>query len=159
MNNMRKIRATYATYATYLTVAFAIFSVAALPAAAQESQQLPTTSLNIGIHVIKAEVAHTDAQREQGLMFRKKMGSNEGMVFVFDNPAGICMWMKNTLIPLSVAFIDAKGTILNVEEMKAQTLDSHCAQGAASYALEMNKSWFKDKNIKAGAVIQGLPQL
>ncbi len=156
MNNMRKIRATYLTA---VFAAIATCAVTALPAAAQESQQLPTTSLNIGIHVIKAEVAHTNAQREQGLMFRKKMGSNEGMVFVFDNPAGICMWMKNTLIPLSVAFIDAKGAILNVEEMKAQTLDSHCAQGAASYALEMNKNWFKDKNIKAGTVIQGLPQL
>jgi uncharacterized membrane protein (UPF0127 family) len=153
---MRKIRATYLAAAA---ACIATLAVATPPAAAQESQQLPVTSLNIGIHVIKAEVARSEPQREQGLMFRKKMGSNEGMVFVFDAPAGICMWMKNTLIPLSVAFIDAKGTILNVEEMKAQTLDSHCAQGAASYALEMNKSWFKDKNIKPGTVIQGLPQL
>ncbi|MEO6919934.1 MAG: DUF192 domain-containing protein [Collimonas sp.] len=151
---MRKIRAIYLAAATASIAAFT-----ALPASAQESQQLPTISLNIGIHVIKAEVAHSDEQREQGLMFRKKMGANEGMVFVFDTPAGICMWMKNTLIPLSVAFIDKKGAILNVEEMKAQTLDSHCAQGAASYALEMNKSWFKDKNIKPGTVIEGLPQL
>ncbi|WP_211466969.1 DUF192 domain-containing protein [Collimonas silvisoli] len=153
---MRKIRATYFAAAI---ACIATYAVAALPASAQEIQQLPVTSLNIGIHVIKAEVARSEPQREQGLMFRKKMGSNEGMVFVFDAPAGICMWMKNTLIPLSVAFIDQKGTILNVEEMKAQTLDSHCAQGAASYALEMNKNWFKDKNIKPGTVIQGLPQL
>jgi len=153
---MRKIRPAYLA----ATAAFiASFAIAALPAAAQEIQQLPVTPLNIGIHVIKAEVARSEEQREQGLMFRKKMGANEGMVFVFETPAGICMWMKNTLIPLSVAFIDAKGAILNVEEMKAQTLDSHCAQGAASYALEMNKGWFKEKNIKPGTVIQGLPQL
>ncbi len=81
-------------------------------------------------------------------MFRKKRSANKGMVFVFDAPAGICMWMKNTLISLSVAFIDKKGVILNIEEMKAQTLDSPCAAGAASHALEMGKGWFKDKNIK-----------
>ncbi|WP_211444089.1 DUF192 domain-containing protein [Collimonas humicola] len=155
---MKKIRTvSLAAVTTAVTASFAL--IAALPAAAQESQQqLPTTPLNIGIHVIKAEVARSEDQREQGLMFRKRMGNNEGMVFVFDAPAGICMWMKNTLIPLSVAFIDKKGAILNVEEMKAQTLDSHCAQGAASYALEMNKGWFKEKNIKPGTVIEGLPQ-
>jgi uncharacterized membrane protein (UPF0127 family) len=153
---MRIIRPAYLAATAAI---IASFTAAALPAAAQEIQQLPVTPLNIGIHVIKAEVARSEEQREQGLMFRKKMGANEGMVFVFETPAGICMWMKNTLIPLSVAFIDAKGAILNVEEMKAQTLDSHCAQGAASYALEMNKGWFKEKNIKPGTVIQGLPQL
>jgi uncharacterized membrane protein (UPF0127 family) len=153
---MRIIRPAYLAATAAI---IASFTATALPAAAQEIQQLPVTPLNIGIHVIKAEVARSEEQREQGLMFRKKMGANEGMVFVFETPAGICMWMKNTLIPLSVAFIDAKGAILNVEEMKAQTLDSHCAQGAASYALEMNKGWFKEKNIKPGTVIQGLPQL
>jgi uncharacterized protein len=154
---MRKIRAICVSTITASLIT-SIAAMTAVPATAQESQQLPTTPLNIGIHVIKAEVARTDDQREQGLMFRKRMAVNEGMVFVFDAPAGICMWMKNTLIPLSVAFIDKKGVILNVEEMKAQTLESHCAQGAASYALEMNKSWFKDKNIKPGSVIEGLPQ-
>lgn len=155
---MRKISAVYLAAAT-AAVTTSLALIAPLPAAAQESQQaLPTTPLNIGIHVIKAEVARSEDQREQGLMFRKRMAANEGMVFVFDAPAGICMWMKNTLIPLSVAFIDKKGAILNVEEMKAQTLDSHCAQGAASYALEMNKGWFKEKNIKPGTVIEGLPQ-
>ncbi|MFJ2987706.1 DUF192 domain-containing protein [Collimonas sp. NPDC087041] len=144
--------------AAVISAAIAACAFASLPATAQEYQTLPTTPLNIGIHVIKAEVARSEADREQGLMFRKKMGANEGMVFVFDAPAGICMWMKNTLIPLSVAFIDKKGVILNVEEMKAQTLDSHCAAGAASYALEMNKGWFKEKNIKPGTVIDGLPQ-
>ena len=127
-------------------------------AAAQQSRQFPVIPLNAGIHLIKAEVASTEAQREQGLMFRKQMAPNEGMVFVFDAPAGVCMWMKNTLIPLSVAFLDQKGVIINIEEMKAQTLDSHCAQKAAFYALEMNQGWFKQKHLKPGTVIEGLPR-
>ena len=121
-------------------------------------RHFPTTQLNIGIHLIKAEVAQTEAEREQGLMFREKMGDNEGMLFLFGAPAGVCMWMKNTLIPLSVAFMDDKGTIINIEEMKEQTLDSHCARGPAVYALEMNKGWFRQKNIKPGTRIDGLPK-
>ncbi|MFJ3056901.1 DUF192 domain-containing protein [Herbaspirillum sp. NPDC087042] len=121
-------------------------------------RKFPTTQLNIGIHLIKAEVAQTEAEREQGLMFREKMADNEGMLFLFGAPAGVCMWMKNTLIPLSVAFMDEKGVIINIEEMKEQTLDSHCAKRGAVYALEMNKGWFKQKNIKPGTKIDGLPQ-
>lgn len=124
---------------------------------AQQNLTFPVTSLNAGINVIKAEVASSPAQREQGLMFRTRLGPNEGMVFLFGEPETVCMWMKNTLIPLSVAFMDEKGTIINIEEMKAQTLDSHCAQKAANYALEMSAGWFKQKNIKPGTVIDGLP--
>jgi uncharacterized membrane protein (UPF0127 family) len=124
---------------------------------AQQGLRFPVTSLNAGINVIKAEVASSPAQREQGLMFRERMGPNEGMVFLFGAPAGVCMWMKDTLIPLSVAFIDESGKIVNIEEMKAQTLDSHCAKKAVPYALEMNSGWFKQKNIKPGTVIEGLP--
>ena len=114
-------------------------------------------SLTSGIHVIKAEVAANDAQREQGLMFREKMGPNEGMVFLFNTPASVCMWMKNTLIPLSVAFIDAEGKIINIEDMEPQTTESHCAKKPAQFALEMNRGWFKQKNIKPNSVINGLP--
>ncbi|MGS0740481.1 DUF192 domain-containing protein [Glaciimonas sp. GG7] len=127
-------------------------------AAAQEVQHFPIISLNAGIHLIKAEVASTEAQREQGLMFRRQMASNDGMVFIFDAPAGVCMWMKNTLIPLSVAFLDQNGTIINIEEMKAQTLDSHCADRAAFYALEMNQNWFEQRHLKPGMMISGLPR-
>ncbi|KAF3998479.1 DUF192 domain-containing protein [Glaciimonas immobilis] len=142
------------TAATLIASAFGLVSTAS----AQGTQQFPTTSLNAGIYVIKAEVATTEAQREQGLMFRKQLAPNAGMVFLFDAPAGVCMWMKNTLIPLSVAFLDKNGAIINIEEMKAQTLDSHCADKAALYALEMNPGWFKQKNLKAGTIISGLPQ-
>ena len=115
-----------------------------------------TTQLTAGIHLIKAEVAATDPQRQQGLMFREKMANNTGMVFVFDQPATQCMWMKNTLLPLSVAFIDAQGAIVNIEDMQPQKLDSHCSKKPVKYALEMNLGWFKAKNIKPGMTIDGL---
>jgi uncharacterized protein len=127
-------------------------------AASQQSMKFPVIPLNAGIHVIKAEVAAKDVERQQGLMYREKMGPNEGMVFLFEAPAGVCMWMKNTFIPLSVAFIDESGKIINIEEMQPQTTDSHCAKKPARYALEMNLGWFKQKNIKAGSVIEGLPR-
>lgn len=140
---------------------FLLASVVALTtvasAQAQQLQKFQTTTLNAGLYVIKAEIAATEAQREQGLMFRQSLGANEGMVFVFGAPAGVCMWMKNTLIPLSVAFMDEKGKIINIEEMKEQTLDSHCATSPAYYALEMSKNWFKQKHIKPGMTIDGLP--
>lgn len=127
-------------------------------ATAQQTVKFPVISLNAGIHLIKAEVAAKEAERQQGLMFREKMGPNEGMVFLFDTPASVCMWMKNTLIPLSVAFLDDNGKIVNIEDMKPQTTDSHCAKKPIRYALEMNQGWFRQKNIKPGAIIEGLPR-
>ena len=125
--------------------------------AAQQTQKFNTVALTAGINLIKAEVAAAPAEREQGLMFREKMAQNEGMVFVFEGPAEVCMWMKNTLLPLSVAFIDGNGKIINIEDMKPQSLESHCAKSLVRYALEMNVGWFKQKNIKPGTVIEGLP--
>lgn len=125
---------------------------------AQQSSRFPVISLTSGIHVIKAEVAANNAERQQGLMFREKLGPNEGMVFVFEGPAAICMWMKNTLIPLSVAFLNEDGQIINIEDMQPQTTESHCAKKPARYALEMNRGWFKQKNIKPGSIIEGLPR-
>ena len=121
-------------------------------------QPFPVTTLNIGIHLIKAEVAVSDEQRAQGLMFRKKMASGEGMVFRFPETRHICMWMKNTLLPLSVAFIDEKGRIINIEDMQPQTLNAHCAKKPARYALEMNQGWFRQKNIRPGIQVAGLPK-
>lgn len=133
--------------------------VTASPSAlSQQTMKFPVISLNAGIHLIKAEVAARDAERQQGLMFREKLGPNEGMVFLFEAPAGVCMWMKNTLIPLSVAFIDDGGKIVNIEDMQPQTTNSHCAKKPVRYALEMNLGWFKQKNIKPGSVIDGLPR-
>ena len=139
-----------------LRVAVALSFLSTLHVHAEE--RFPVVSLTAGMHVIQAEVAASEAQRQQGLMFREKLGPNSGMVFLFGEPAQVCMWMKNTLLPLSVAFIDARGKIMNIEEMEAQTLTSHCAKGPATYALEMNKGWFAQKNIKPGTTIAGLPK-
>jgi uncharacterized membrane protein (UPF0127 family) len=124
---------------------------------AQQGQKFPVISLNAGINVIKAEVASSEAQREQGLMHREKLGPNEGMVFLFSAPQPVCMWMRNTLIPLSVAFIDQSGKIVNIEEMKEQTDDTHCARAKVPYALEMSSGWFAQKSIRPGMHIDGLP--
>lgn len=147
---MRRLFPRYAI--SFLLVVFSSFSFA------QQPRSFPVISLSTGIYVIQAEVAAKESEREQGLMFREKLGPNQGMLFLFDAPAGICMWMKNTLIPLSVAFIDEKGKIINIEEMQPQTTTSHCANKPARYALEMNKDWFSRKNIKAGRSIEGLPR-
>ncbi|MBC3869157.1 DUF192 domain-containing protein [Undibacterium oligocarboniphilum] len=132
-----------------------VLSLTTLTCSAQG--KLPVTQLSAGIYVIKAEVAANEAQRQQGLMLRTQMGANEGMVFDFGAPASVCMWMKNTLIPLSVAFIDGDGKIVNIEDMQPETTDSHCANKTVRYALEMNQGWFKQKNIKSGSKIEGLP--
>jgi uncharacterized membrane protein (UPF0127 family) len=139
----------------------ALLGAAVSSAAIAQNQRFDTTQLSAGMHLIQAEIAATDPQRQQGLMFREKMASNTGMVFVFDAPATQCMWMKNTLLPLSVAFIDAEGKIVNIEDMQARTLESHCSTKAVPvrYALEMNLGWFKQKNIKPGSMIGNLPPL
>ena len=132
--------------------------IASQPACAQQAPALPMTSLNAGIHVIRAEVAVSEQQQQQGLMFRRNLGQSDGMLFVYRAPAQVCMWMKNTLIPLSVAFIDGEGRIINIEDMKPQTLDSHCGKKPVRFALEMNLGWFRQRNIRPGTVIDGLPR-
>ena len=115
-------------------------------------------AVKVGPHALKVEVVATDASRALGLMHRKKLGANEGMLFVFDEPAYHSMWMKDTLIPLSVAFIDAQGTILNILDMEPQTLDSHMSAGPSIYAIEVNQGWFAARRIKAGDKVAGLPK-
>ena len=124
---------------------------------AQESGHLPVIDLTVGIYLVKAEVAVTEPHRQQGLMFRKKMGVNEGMLFVYNTPVRLCMWMKNTLIPLSVAFIDDDGKVVNIEDMKPETTQVHCTKTPVRYALEMNRGWFNERRIVPGNAIQGLP--
>ena len=125
-----------------------------LPAYAQD---MPVVQLNAGMHLIRAEVAAEFGTRMRGLMYRASMPQNAGMLFIFDESTQHCMWMKNTLIPLSVAFIDEKGAITNIEDMKPQTEDSHCASRSARYALEMNRGWFAAHGIKPGSRIGGIP--
>lgn len=135
--------------------ATAALLLAATSASAQDVN-FGRTKLSIGINLINAEVAANDPQRQQGLMHRTSMATNAGMVFVFDDVNSQCMWMKNTLIPLSVAFIDANGRIVNIEDMQPETLESHCSKRPVKYALEMNLGWFAKRNIKPGTVVHGL---
>lgn len=121
--------------------------------------QLPTVQLSAGMHLIRAEVADSVGTRMEGLMHRKSMPEGAGMVFVFDELAPHCMWMKNTLIPLSVAFIDEAGAIINIADMQPHSEQSHCAARPARYALEMNKGWFAQRGIKPGAKLRGLEKL
>lgn len=118
--------------------------------------EMPRMELTASFHRIEAEVAANQANREQGLMFRKSMAANQGMLFVFPQLGRPCMWMRNTLMPLSVAFIDDNGNILNIEDMKPETDTSHCAVGPARFALEMNLGWFAGKGLKPGLHIGGL---
>jgi uncharacterized protein len=124
------------------------------PALAQSAG--PTVRLNAGVHLITAELAADDPLRMRGLMFRQSLAPNHGMLFVFDAKSVQCMWMRNTLIPLSVAFLDDDGRIVNIEDMQPQTEDSHCARAPVRYALEMTQGWFAQRGFKAGAVINGI---
>ena len=139
-----------------LALAAALFACVAL---AQEEPQmnLPRVKLSAGMHVIDAQVASTPDQRATGLMHRKEMPQHEGMLFVFESPSQQCFWMKNTLLPLSVAFVADDGTIVNIDEMKPQTLDSHCSARPVRYVLEMNTGWFSKKGLKAGQKLSGPP--
>lgn len=141
-----------------LNIRTALFSAALiLLTSVQAAFAADTTKLMVKGITVPVEVAADNASREKGLMFRKHLPENSGMLFVMDRNDGICMWMKNTLIPLSVAFIDKDGFIINIEKMKPLTLDIHCSKAKAVYALEMNESWFEKNNVKPGDKILRLP--
>ncbi|WP_397409581.1 DUF192 domain-containing protein [Polaromonas sp.] len=116
---------------------------------------LPRAKLSAGMHQIDAQLALTPEQRQIGLMFRREMPQTEGMLFVFEQPAQQCFWMKNTLLPLTAAFVADDGTIVNLADMKPQTTDSHCSEKPVRYVLEMNVGWFAKKGIKAGSKLAG----
>ncbi len=118
--------------------------------------EMPRMELNASFHRIKAEVAADQPNRMQGLMNRRSMGANQGMLFVFLQNDRHCMWMRNTFLPLSVAFLDEGGKILNIEDMKPQTDTSHCAAGPARFALEMNLGWYASRGLKPGQRIGGV---
>lgn len=145
----------FATLTRCLPIALALLCQAAN--AQQAQMNLPRVAINAGFHQIEAQVAATPEQREIGLMFRREMPQHEGMLFVFQQPEKLCFWMKNTLIPLSAAFIADDGTIVNIEDMKPLTTDSHCSVKPVRYVLEMNQGWFAKKGLKAGAKLGGKP--
>jgi uncharacterized membrane protein (UPF0127 family) len=133
-------------------LALAFVAVAALA----QQPSLPRVQLGAGMYLIRAEVADRDDTRATGLMHRTSLPDNGGMLFVFDAAEIHCMWMKNTLLPLSVAFLDASGDIINIADMQPLSEDTHCAARPARYALEMKQGWFAERGIRAGMKLRGL---
>lgn len=133
--------------------------LSSLSASAQGEPQvnLPRTKITAGMYLIDTQIAATPDQRATGLMFRPQMPSGEGMLFVFEAPSEQCFWMKNTLLPLTAAFVADDGTIVNMADMKPQTTNSHCSEKPVRYVLEMNQGWFAQKGIKAGFKLRGQP--
>jgi len=121
-----------------------------------QQAQLPLLELFAGMHRIEAEVAATGDSRQVGMMQRTIMPPQRGMLFVFPEVAKHCMWMRNTLLPLSVAFLDESGRIINVEDMQPKTESNHCAAKPARYALEMNLGWFRSRGLGPGFAIAGI---
>ncbi len=116
---------------------------------------LPRTTISAGMHRIDAQVAATPAQRQIGLMHRKDMPQHEGMLFVFEQPGVQCFWMKNTLLPLTAAFVADDGSIVNLADMKPLDESSHCSAKPVRYVLEMNQGWFEQRHLKAGVKLRG----
>jgi len=140
-----------------LALTFSLLLPAAFPARAAEEPQmeLATTRLTAGIHNINVQVAQTPEEHAVGLMYRRSMPTNEGMLFIFPAPAKQCFWMKNTLLPLSAAFILDDGTLVNIEDMKPKSLDSHCSAQPVRFVLEMHQGWFAKRGLRAGDKLGG----
>ena len=139
-------------------LSFLMLAAGAFAAAQTGPQlQLPRAKLTAGMHLLDVQLAQTPEQRQIGLMFRKEMPQHEGMLFVFEQAAVQCFWMRNTLIPLTAAFVADDGTIVNLVDMKPQSDDSHCSAQPVRYVLEMNAGWFAKRQIKAGYRLGGPP--
>jgi uncharacterized protein len=126
---------------------------------AQDQAQtgLPRTNLTAGFHQIEVQVASTPAQQSTGLMYRAEMPQHEGMLFIFPEAKQQCFWMKNTLIPLTAAFVADDGTVVNLEDMQPKTTQSHCSTKPVRFVLEVNQGWFMKKGLKAGVRLVGPP--
>lgn len=143
-------------------IAIGLLSLAAAFGNLSHAQNAPQMDLqriklSAGMHLIDTQVAASPEQRSTGLMFRKEMPQSEGMLFVFEQATTQCFWMKNTLLPLTAAFVTDDGTIVNLADMKPQTTESHCSAQPVRYVLEMNQGWFGKKGIKAGFKLAGKP--
>ncbi len=125
--------------------------------AQQPQMHLTRAKLSAGMHMLDVQLAQTPQERQIGLMFRKEMPPHEGMLFVFEQPATQCFWMRNTFIPLTAAFVADDGTIVNLADMKPLTEDAHCSAKPVRFVLEMNQGWFAKRNIQAGYKLTGAP--
>ncbi|HKX93994.1 MAG TPA: DUF192 domain-containing protein [Methylibium sp.] len=137
-----------------------LLALATLPCAAQEAgtpQKLEAIRLNAGMHLISAELARTPQQRAVGLMHRRELGANAGMLFVFEQPGRQCFWMKNTPLPLSIAFLKDDGEVVDIADMQPNSLQLTCSASPVRVALEMNQGWFAKRGIKPGSRLGGGP--
>ena len=149
MLDMKRIR---------LLLAALALAVPVLAAFAQDAQTtLPRVKLAAGMHQIEAQVAQSIDERSTGLMYRRQMPLHEGMLFIFEQPSVQCFWMKNTVLPLTAAFVAADGTVVNLEDMRPMTTDSHCSAQPVRFVLEMNQGWFAKRGIKPGSKLTGEP--
>ncbi len=141
----------------------ALSALACTPALAQRALDeqpqldLPRTTLTAGMHRIDVQLASTTRQRQIGLMHRRDMPAHEGMLFVFEQAGVQCFWMKNTLIPLTAAFVADDGAIVNLADMKPLQETSHCSAKPVRYVLEMNQGWFEQRHLKPGVKLRGQP--
>lgn len=134
-------------------------SLLCTPVQAQDSAQtgLPRTTLTAGFYQLDTELAQTPQQHAVGLMFRRQMAPQEAMLFIFDQAQKQCFWMKNTLLPLTAAFLADDGTVVNLEDMQPQTTNSHCSARPVRFVLEVNQGWFAKKGLKPGTRLSGAP--
>ena len=140
-----------------LLAALLLAAAPVVRAQTEAQPRLDTVTLQAGMHLIRAEVARTPQQTSTGMMFRREMGANEGMLFVFNDLEPRCFWMKNTLLPLSIAFIDDDGRITDLADMQPLSEQNHCSSRAVRFALEMNQGWFAKRGIKPGFKLKGPP--
>lgn len=141
----------------FLFLVFGLALASGVGAQSGPQPTLPTTRLTAGMHIITAELATTDRSRTIGMMFREKTAPNHGMLFVFEYKAQQCFWMRNTPLPLSIAFIEDDGTILQITDMAPRNDSLHCSQRPVRFALEMEQGWFARKGLAVGAKLGGLP--
>ena len=140
---------------TRFALSLLLFGLAWCAHAQQAQLNLPRIQLQAGMHQMDVQVAATPLQREIGLMNRTEMPHHEGMLFVFEQASQQCFWMKNTLLPLTAAFLADDGTIVNLADMKPQTTDSHCSEKPVRFVLEMKQGWFAQKGVKKGFKLKG----
>jgi uncharacterized membrane protein (UPF0127 family) len=151
---LNQARAGYRRWRAWVAMVLGLLG-AGLAYAQSPQLDLPKARLSAGMHLIQAQVASTAAQRNTGLMWRRQMPANEGMLFVFEAPAAVCFWMRNTFLPLSAAFVGDDGTIVHIARMQPLSDNTHCTPVPVRYVLEMHQGWFAKRGLKPGARLAG----
>ncbi len=147
---------TKALLQRFITALLGLLTAVSVMAQNGPQPRLPVIELTAGMYVIQAEVAQTMNEQSIGLMYRRTMAVNEGMLFIYDSPQVRCFWMRNTLLPLTIAFIADDGSIVNLKDMQPETEKSHCSTKPVRYALEMNQGWFEKRGLKPGFKLRGI---